>query len=221
MVQTTGACGHRRSDWDNHTTCLSCCGCSRQNPCNISGAWPEETWDLAESRRSYQSRKKRSASKESDLHPGIRPLFEDSPSRENLSKKTKSRRGTTVPASGPPSGKGSARGAHAPASRPPSKNPDPPGGLTKPPGIGSPGNTGSKDPVPPGTGHRVHSGTGHRELPKDRVTPGSGSLTGSPGTGLPATGTGYIPPGTGLPDTGLPDTGLPGTGSRTGPPGTG
>ena len=41
---------------------------------------------MADIRRSYQSRKKRSASQESDLHPWIRPLFEDFPSRENPSK---------------------------------------------------------------------------------------------------------------------------------------
>ena len=122
MVQSTGKCGHKRSGWDNHTNCLSCCACSREHPCVVSSEWSQETWDKAASRRAYRLRK--SASKEPVLTPEVRPLFEPSPPREGSALK-KSRRGTKVPASGPPSGKGSDRGASAPASGPPVSNPDP------------------------------------------------------------------------------------------------
>ncbi len=57
MPQSRGLCGHKRSDWDTHSKCLSCCGCSRLAPCVISALWASDTWTIAESRRAHRSRR--------------------------------------------------------------------------------------------------------------------------------------------------------------------
>ncbi len=40
-----GECGHWMAAADTHDeTCHGCCGCSRENPCFVSGFWGETTW---------------------------------------------------------------------------------------------------------------------------------------------------------------------------------
>ena len=60
--QTSGSCGHRRSPWDTHASCLSCCKCTRSNPCAVCQDWTSGTWDLADKRRVYAKRKPRASS---------------------------------------------------------------------------------------------------------------------------------------------------------------
>ena len=81
MPQSHGSCGHKRSDWDNHKRCLSCCGCSRDQPCAVSRVWKSTTWDRAEKRKTYKSRSSSTSksSRESSLLPEVRSLFSESP----------------------------------------------------------------------------------------------------------------------------------------------
>ena len=54
--ETKGTCGHVKCPWDNHRRCVSCCGCSRKQPCKISKVWSVNTWEVFESRLSTVSR---------------------------------------------------------------------------------------------------------------------------------------------------------------------
>ncbi len=92
MPQSRGICGHKRGDWDTHSKCLSCCGCSRLVPCVISALWASDTWTIAESRRAHRSRRgtrsplsigSASSHRSRELSGDIRPLFE-SPVRVTL-----------------------------------------------------------------------------------------------------------------------------------------
>ncbi len=85
MPQSRGSCGHKRGDWDTHSKCLSCCGCSRLAPCPISALWASDIWAIAESRRAHRSRRgtrsplsvgSSGSHRSRELSGDIRPLFE-------------------------------------------------------------------------------------------------------------------------------------------------
>ena len=57
MLTVHGICGHIKASWDNHSNCLSCSSCSRLSTCSVCKNWTENTWDLADRRRLYCSRR--------------------------------------------------------------------------------------------------------------------------------------------------------------------
>ncbi len=51
-------CGHVAAAWDTHVeACRSCCGCSRELPCEISKSWSPSTWEKMASARLHSSRR--------------------------------------------------------------------------------------------------------------------------------------------------------------------
>ena len=52
-----GDCGHIKVQWDNRHNCLKCSSCSRLSTCSTCSTWSEETWILADKRRTYIARK--------------------------------------------------------------------------------------------------------------------------------------------------------------------
>ena len=58
MTIHRGGCGYIKSHWDNHKQCVNCSHCSRESTCSTCSYWSNSTWELAEKRRNYTSRKK-------------------------------------------------------------------------------------------------------------------------------------------------------------------
>ena len=56
MPQTRGSCGHIKGTYDNHLSCINCCGCCRFHGCSVCNALSDATWDLVHSRRLYSDR---------------------------------------------------------------------------------------------------------------------------------------------------------------------
>ena len=56
MPQTRGSCGHIKGTYDNHPSCINCCGCCRFHGCSVCKAWSDATWDLVSRRRLYNDR---------------------------------------------------------------------------------------------------------------------------------------------------------------------
>ncbi|KAH3887168.1 hypothetical protein DPMN_011184 [Dreissena polymorpha] len=54
MPQTRGSCGHIRAAWDNHGSCLSCAGCTKDSCCPFCEHWSADTWAIK--RRPFKSR---------------------------------------------------------------------------------------------------------------------------------------------------------------------
>ena len=52
-----GNCGHLKTKWDTHLSCLTCNSCTRISPCYICSSWTEKVWNLAERRRLHATRK--------------------------------------------------------------------------------------------------------------------------------------------------------------------
>ncbi len=51
-------CGHVAAAWDTHAeACRSCCGCSRELPCEISKSYSPSTWEKMASARLHSSRR--------------------------------------------------------------------------------------------------------------------------------------------------------------------
>ena len=50
MPQTRGSCGHIKGTYDNHPSCIYCCGCCRFHGCSVCNAWSDATWDLVSRR---------------------------------------------------------------------------------------------------------------------------------------------------------------------------
>ena len=55
MPQTRGSCGHIKGTYDNHLSCINCCGCCRFHG-SVCNAWSDATWDLVHRRRLYSDR---------------------------------------------------------------------------------------------------------------------------------------------------------------------
>ena len=56
MPQTRGSCGHIKGAYDNHLSCINCCGCCRLHGCSVCNAWSDATWDLITRRQLYSDR---------------------------------------------------------------------------------------------------------------------------------------------------------------------
>ena len=56
MPQTRGSCGHIKGTYDNHLSCINCCGCCRFHGCSVCNAWSDAPWDLVRRRRLYSDR---------------------------------------------------------------------------------------------------------------------------------------------------------------------
>ena len=56
MPQTRGSCGYIKGTYDNHLSCINCCGCCRFHGCSVCNAWSDATWDLVHRRRLYSDR---------------------------------------------------------------------------------------------------------------------------------------------------------------------
>ena len=41
MPQTRGSCGHIKGTYDNHPSCINCCGCCRFHGCSVCNAWSD------------------------------------------------------------------------------------------------------------------------------------------------------------------------------------
>ena len=46
MPQTRGSCGHIKGTYDNHPSCINCCGCYRLHGCSVCNFWSDATWAL-------------------------------------------------------------------------------------------------------------------------------------------------------------------------------
>ena len=56
MPQIRGSCGHLKGDYDNHSSCINCCGCYRFHGCSVCNFWSDVTWVLISKRRLYGNR---------------------------------------------------------------------------------------------------------------------------------------------------------------------
>ena len=56
MTQIRGSCGHIKGTYDNHPSCINCCGCYRFHRCSVSNFWSDATWALVSKRRLYSDR---------------------------------------------------------------------------------------------------------------------------------------------------------------------
>ena len=56
MPQTRGSCGHLKGDYDNHPSCINCCGCYRFHGCSVCNLWFDATWTLINRRQLYGNR---------------------------------------------------------------------------------------------------------------------------------------------------------------------
>ena len=56
MPQTRGSCGHLKGDYDNHSSCINCCGCYRFQGCSVCNFWSDATRTLISRRRLYGNR---------------------------------------------------------------------------------------------------------------------------------------------------------------------
>ena len=56
MPQIRGSCGHLKGGYDNHPSCINCCGCYRFHGCSVCNFWSEATWALVSRRRLYSDR---------------------------------------------------------------------------------------------------------------------------------------------------------------------
>ena len=56
MPQIRGSCGHIKGTYDNHPSCINCCGCYRFHGCSVSNFWSDATWALVSRRRLYSDR---------------------------------------------------------------------------------------------------------------------------------------------------------------------
>ena len=57
MKIVRGDCEHIKARWDTYHSCLKCSSCSRLWTCSTCSTWSEETWILADKRRTYTARK--------------------------------------------------------------------------------------------------------------------------------------------------------------------
>ena len=57
MKIVLGSCGHIKARLDNHHNCLKCSSCSKLSTCSTCSSWSEQTWLLAERRRTYSARR--------------------------------------------------------------------------------------------------------------------------------------------------------------------
>ena len=46
MPQIRGSCWHLKGDYDNHSSCINCCGCYRFHGCSVCNFWYDATWTL-------------------------------------------------------------------------------------------------------------------------------------------------------------------------------
>ena len=56
MPQIRGSCGHLKEGYDNHPSCINCCGCYRFHGCSVCNFWSDATWALVSWRRLYSDR---------------------------------------------------------------------------------------------------------------------------------------------------------------------
>ena len=56
MPQIRGSCGHLKGVYDNHSSCINCCGCYRFHGCSVCNFWSDATWALISRRRLYSNR---------------------------------------------------------------------------------------------------------------------------------------------------------------------
>ena len=56
MPQIRGSCGHIKGTYDNHPSCINCCGCYRFHGCSVSNFWSDAAWALVSRRRLYSDR---------------------------------------------------------------------------------------------------------------------------------------------------------------------
>ena len=84
MPQIRGSCGQLKGDYDNHSSCINCCGCYKFHSCSVCNFWSDATWALISKRRLYGNRPmgKKEAKEKKPRNSASRNSFSSRPGLE-------------------------------------------------------------------------------------------------------------------------------------------